>query len=122
MKKRISLLQYLQVLRTLSLFPPQSTKATHFMALAATHDVRLFTLSLRQLNAKSISVNLVVLYKLSLDSPPDYLLCMKPVVYASAGSSASGASAGVTKKLMNQLGALGHAPHLLVSNHQGYMG
>lgn len=70
-----------QALRTLSLFPPQNRRASHFLALAATHDVRLFTLSLRELNAKSISVNLTVLYKISLDCAPDYLLCLKPIAY-----------------------------------------
>lgn len=103
-----------QALRTLSLFPPQTRRASHFMALAATHDVRLFTLSLRELNAKSISVNLTVLYKISLDCAPDYLLCLKPIAY--------GESAALSKKLLTQMGPAGQAPHLLVSNTQGYTG
>jgi hypothetical protein len=74
----------------MSLFPPQSSsKSHHFLALAAAHDLRLFTLSLRELNAKSISVNLVVLYKISMDSVPDFVMCLKPLAYGvGAGQSA----------------------------------
>lgn len=133
----------MQALRTLSLFPPQNRRASHFMALAATHDVRLFTLSLRELNAKSISVNLTVLYKISLDSAPDYLLCLKPIAYGNylyswcsyftdayvltvslqcTFGTNIGESAAVNKKLLAQMGPAGQAPHLLVSSTQGYSG
>lgn len=70
-----------QALRTLSLFAPQTRRAPHFLALAGTHDVRLCTLALRELNSKSVAVSLTVLYKVSLQSPPDYLLSIQPVAY-----------------------------------------
>jgi hypothetical protein len=70
-----------QGLRTMSLFPPQNPRAPHFLAIAAAQDVRLFTLSLRELNAKSITVSLTVLYRIALESPPDYLLTLRPIAY-----------------------------------------
>lgn len=43
--------------------------------------MRLCTLALRELNSKSVAVSLTVLYKVSLQSPPDYLLSIQPVAY-----------------------------------------
>lgn len=63
----------------MSLFAPQTRRSLHFLALAAAHDVRLFTLTLRELNAKAISVNLTALYRIALEASPDFLLTLKPV-------------------------------------------
>ena len=96
----------------MSVFAPRSRRSPHFLALAAAHDVRLFTLNLRELNAKAISVNLTAMYKVALDCAPDYLLCLRPIAYGAMAN----------KKLIAQMGPAGHAPHLLVANHHGYMG
>lgn len=63
----------------MSLYPPHSRRSPHFLALAAAQDVRLFTLTLRELNAKAVTVNLTVLYRIAVDNVPDYLLTLKPV-------------------------------------------
>jgi hypothetical protein len=63
----------------MSLYPPQTRRSPHFLALAAAHDVRCFSLTLRELNAKAVSVNLTALYRVALDHAPDYLLTLKPL-------------------------------------------
>ena len=68
----------------MSMYPPQSRRSTHFLSIAATHDVRLFTLCLRELNPKAISVNITALYRIPLDHVPDHLLTLKPVAHGKA--------------------------------------
>jgi hypothetical protein len=63
----------------MSLYAPQTRRSPHFLALAAAHDVRCFSLTLRELNAKAVSVNLTALYRVALDHAPDYLLTLKPL-------------------------------------------
>lgn len=145
----------------MSLYPSQTRRSPHFLALAAAHDVRLFTLSLRELNSKAISVNLTALYRIALESPPDYLLTLRPVpngeLYVACTLwsllcgdcdvshigpkaysdehyvgctcycvplpfSATGAVGAISQKGLVHLGPAGHAPHLLVANHHGYVG
>ncbi|KAJ1437761.1 hypothetical protein B484DRAFT_416415, partial [Ochromonadaceae sp. CCMP2298] len=88
------------------------SKGGHFLALASTHQVRLLSLTLRELNSHSISVGLVVLYRVAMDAVPDFLLCLAPL--GPGFESKSGSKV--------KLGPLGLAPHLLVANRVGFLG